>query len=586
MAAIPAPDDRLEYNGFRFPDSFTTTTVTAKNIYDASGRTVSYTQLTIKAKSKIVEGADQDVMMDAIRTALERSGGQLFFTGKGYDIELNAPGKPRDLRWGPKPQVLEWKTFGAGRAAEISWMVECAINNCDNAAWQNRIMEYTYTLSFSTDEAGYTTKTHTGSITIPMTRNNVNAAGIPDSADNYFDNVVPPALPNFKRTISRTLNEAKDKLSFTVTDTEQAGNPLPPGVINADASHEHNSQPNNKAIFIAWTGTISASYEVVKGKPRSDCMPIFLKLVKSRQEAERAGGFFMIPLSMRIAEPQIYGRQAASFSLTYSLTSINAKDVSSRYATGGLWQRTGDDWNVWATSVALARANRGLAGLRHLPAAEVLVDLCLNGSSGFAGGGLAPFNPIQGNQRVVAPSWNEIKKTLGVPDQINPLSSWQNYECRLVVEPVDHIVVHKPLPTGPMPNPLQLSPAANFVQGFFSGNSNSFFAAPQVSPPTIIQSTGSTDLYIRLVGRAVRVGHEIPPPTMISVGGFPVVSANHPSVGTYFSTWTASYTTHPIQAAEWNLRWFVSLPPGALGIQLVSPPRPDEPNNVNSGTVR
>ena len=106
MPIIAAPSDRLEYNGLRFENGATVTTVTAKFVYDAAGRTVTHTVLTIRAKSKVVFGGTQDVAMAAVRVALERPGGELAFTGKGYDIEVNGAGKPRDVRWGPKPSVL------------------------------------------------------------------------------------------------------------------------------------------------------------------------------------------------------------------------------------------------------------------------------------------------------------------------------------------------------------------------------------------------------------------------------------------------------------------------------------------------
>jgi hypothetical protein len=107
-----------------------------------------------------------------------------------------------------------------------------------------------------------------------------------------------------------------------------------------------------------------------------------------------------------------------------------------------------------------------------------------------------------------------------------------------------------------------------------------------LSPPSVVQAVASASFYVRLIGRAVRLGHEIQPPTLLLFDNSAVHPANHPSFGTFFSTWTSGLTTHPIQSAEWNLRYFVQRDQGSPGFSIVSPPRPDEPRNINQGTVR
>ncbi|WP_020474932.1 hypothetical protein [Zavarzinella formosa] len=592
MAAIIAPSNRVEYNGFRFPDAFTSSSTTAKPVYDSSGRTVTHTVVTIRVKSQIVAGVFQDIALNNARAALEQPGGELYFTGKGYDIEVNTPGGRRDLKWGPRPQVLEWKTFGNNLSAEITWMCEVALLNCADAPWQNQIMELNSTLSFATDEGGYTVRTVTGSLTIPMTRQDVNSAAIPDTADNYFDRVVPPLLPNFKRTIQRSLSEARDKLSFTVTDTELAGNPLPKGVVTAEASHEINTVSSGKSasIFTRWNGTISATYEFTRGKPRSDAFGLFFELVKDRVDADRDKGFQCMPLSMRISEPQIYGRQAASLSMTYTFVwNTTVPNVENFMPTDGIWRPVpGGNWNLWSQSLGAARANRGRAELRHLAFDDVIVDLCLSrGLPNLRANARLPF--IQALSAFGSDNlWDEVAQELDIPDEFSPIGSWISYECRLIVEPVDHNVIHKPLPVNSVPSVTgaAASAGASAVRSLFASTDSSFFDALQQSPPPIVQNLGSTDFFLRLVGRAVRVSHEIPPPSLVSVGDGTATPANHPSAGTFFSAWTAAYTTHPIQAAEWNLRYFVQLPQGSPGLSLVSPPRPDQPDNIPQGTVR
>lgn len=595
MGAIGANNDVIIYQGYQFPNSFTSSSTSARFIYDTAGRTVTHTIVTIKVTSKIAAGANQNATLSTIRAALERPGGSLTYTGKGYDIQVNQNGQPSDVRWGPRPQVLEWKTLGGAYAAEITWQCEVALNNCSNASWQSKLLEYTYSLQIDTDESGYTTKTHSGKIVIPMTRVNVAGGAIPDTADNYFDFVVPPTLPNFKRTISRTLNEAKDTLTFSVTDTEQAGNPLPEGVISAEASHRFNTINTGRpaAIFNRWTATLSATYELVKGKPRSDAFQIFMKMLFDRAAADRRDGFLYFPVSMEISEPEIYGHSGASFSFTYNLMrSDNTGKSQNFFPKSGIWRPVpNSNWNKWTTSLGLARSNRGIAGLRHKASDDVIVDLCLNNGTG--GQSSSVMTGVSGESTSVLKTKNPqvsypiLAQGLGIPSQLPVLGSWLEYDCRLIVEPVDHNVYHKPLPiSSANSNPLDTAVQSSVLSTLFSSPAASFYGAPQYSPQTIVQSRGSTDFYLRLVGRAVRAGYEIAPPQIYSVGNGQFMTANHPDAGTYFSTWTAGYTTHPIQAAEWNLRWFIQLPVGNIGINLASPPRPDKPTNIFPGNVR
>jgi hypothetical protein len=233
--------------------------------------------------------------------------------------------------------------------------------------------------------------------------------------------------------------------------------------------------------------------------------------------------------------------------------------------------------------------------MRHRAADDVIVDLCLGNGVGAIAGGAGSSGPSSSSSpdssTLKTPNlvvnWPAVARQLGIPSQLPVLGSWLEYECRLIVEPVDHNVYHKPLPTssgGSIPTTTAAQSAA--LSLLFSSASASFYGAPQNSPRTIVQNLGSTDFFVRLVGRAVRAGYEISPPLIQSVGNGLVMQANHPSTGNFFSTWTASYTTHPIQAAEWNLRWFVQLPAGGLGIYAASPPRPDRPTNIYKGSVR
>ena len=294
---------------------------------------------------------------------------------------------------------------------------------------------------------------------------------------------------------------------------------------------------------------------------------------------------------MKISEPQIYDKQAAAFTMTYSLIYKGGKP-DFVFPQNGIWRPVpNSNWNKWATSLGTARGNRGLSGLKHKASDDLIVDLCLGNGTGGISSMASGTNNSPGTSKLQTKSsgisWPQVMQQLQIPAQLPTLGSWLEYDCRLVVEPVDRNVYHKPLPTSAAGgSPTQTAVQSAVLSSLFSSQKASFYGAPQTSPQTIVQGRGSTDFFLRLVGRAVRVGYEIAPPQIYSAGNGSFMTANHPDFGTYFSTWTASYTTHPIQAAEWNLRWFIQLPAGSVGINVASPPRPDKPGNIFPGNVR
>lgn len=587
--AIDAAAHIVSYNGITFPKAFTTTSVAFRPVYDAAGRTVTHTIATVEVKSQVAAGATQAATLEAIRNALERPGGELVVSGKGLGVfEINTAGNRRDLKFGPCPRMLKWRTLGGDYAAEIVWQCDVTLVECDDAPWAGKAMEFTYRLSISTDEGGYSTRVFSGAITIPMTRVAVANGAIPDTADNYFDRFVPQTLPNFKRKIQRDLDESKAKLTFTVTDEEMAGNPLPEGVVSASASHEMANETAGN--FAKWVGTLSGEYELQKGRPRSDAKDIFLALLKDRADADRRDGWDYFPLSFRLSEPQIYGKTSASFSLTYRLVSKRPRPMFD-FPSLGIWRPVpGGDWNRWSASLNIARDSRGIAGLRHRAQDDVIVDLCLGNGNALRGGGggavLKGAGPLAGNNAPLR--WGDIAQAIGAAAVTDPYSSWLRYNCKLVVEPVDGILVHRPLPTNPLAPAALLGrqPGAAGQHQPFSPPVPAVYAAPQATPQPVIQGVGSTGCYLRLVGDAVRIGHEIPPPTLVGVGPNPAYPMNGPEHGTYFETWTGMETTQPVQMATWNLRWFAQLPQGASGVSLKSLPRPDQPTNTYRGSVR
>lgn len=561
----------VQYNGFTFPVESNTKADLAF-VYDAAGRTVVQTNLTLTVTSDILGGATQDTSLDNIRAALERPGGQLVVTGIGLGtLAINTANGRKDLAFGPKPRTLSFVNNGAGRTAKIVWRCEVAVLGCLNSSDEQEVMESTYEITFATNEAGLLTRVVSGSIRIPMTRNGVNNNRLPDNVDSYFEKFVPDPAEGYHRTISRTIDRSKTSLNYTITDTQLAGNPLPAGIVAASASHSLTSQ--GRTVTATWLGTLTATYEMQVGRNRADAFPIFLKMAADRIDAERKRNANFFPTQLTIGEPEIYGRQSAAFTLVYALIFTLPPGKFRLFPTVGLWRPVpGSDWKTWAASLADgAQGPRGLSGAQSTRDEDAIVDLCLSDS------GRIPDEIRGGDLRQInAPvdiPWAKIKSVLGISDKPDPTGTWLSYQCQVVVEETNRLVVHVPLPTSPTSITTVLrTPGA--LPGFFPQTDPGFILQSQASPPPIMQDRGSPGYYIRLIGRALRFAYEVPRPVLRSVGGVRAIDANDPALGTFWRSGLVGWTTHPIYMAQWNLRYFIPRGPGAAGALVPIPPHP------------
>jgi hypothetical protein len=565
----------LSYNGVTFPGG-TSTKAQMRFIYDSSGRTVTHTLCTINAAATIAGGANQNDTIEAIRAALERPGGQLVYTGRGMDLSINTGGaNPSDLAWGPKPRMLSFATHAGSYAAKIEWQVEVALLGCEDAPFEGEIMEYNTEIQFSQDHSGYTKRSVTGHIVIPMTRIAAGNRRVPDSADNYFERIVPELPKGFRReSTDRRLSEDRTRLDFTFVDQELP-TPLPFGVVEASGSHSlENAAPRN---FCKWSGTIEMEYEVARDWPRGVVWGHFMTLIQQRIKAEVAAGprgTFPVPVKLRMTEP-LYDRKTASFSFGYMLASGDPGGAGAGlvywFPVGGLWKPLPGDHDRWATSLEQsAHVPRGLTKLKHNPRNDAIVDLCLSSDNEIE----VDNDQAKGLQAGIAPletQWDQLRTKLGVPKVPSPPATWLHYEAQITVEPHDHTSVHVPLPTGPTVFDAVLRTPRN---------SDTYPFARQATPGPIAQASSSPTYHVRLSGRALRLAYEISAPSLKSVGGSPVVPANDPDRGCFWRTWVAGFSTHAIHAAEFNLRWLVVRPTGAGSTMVEMPGRPDEPKQI------
>lgn len=550
------------YNGIDLNSAETeTVSFELKPVEDSTGRTVKYVRISLTIKTVIYTAppVSTDATIATYRRALTAYGGAFIWDSKGAgSVRANVPGEAsKDVLWGPKPEILNLKSKGNQFAWDLLWRVVICLPECHTAQFQNRLMEASFSLNFGIDRAGWTTRTFTGHLAIPATRIAQDNRRLPDNADDdkYLKQFIPEPLEGFRReSQSRVLGEDKTRLDLTIVDMEMGLNIPPPGVVDVQANHDYSSVP--QSVQHQYMGTISATYELQKGTAFQVARDHFLKLIKQRTDAVlrlpqfNAGEAkpFIMPLTFSISEPEIYGKPICKFSFTY-ITTLFRRTL----LMAGLWVQPPDsNWKNWAGSLK-AFDRRGIAQLAFKNDQDAIIDLCIQPPD------ISVLKP-----KVVKPVGElerAIKAIFGEPDTEN---SYVLYQNEVYLELMDSTIEHKPLLSQRLQNP----PARPGGIGQF-GDANGFrpIQIPNL-PQTIIQQRTAPSFFVIMSGRAIRVGFEIVPPQLLSVGGVPCVPANRAGDG--FSQRITGFANGPTYTGQWRFRYLCPRAPKQIG----PPPHP------------
>lgn len=586
--ALPAVGT-CSYNGHTFSGYLDTVSLVATPVLDAARRTVSHVvySITLHDRIYIAHPSTMDDTMVLVRRRLTAQAGEFRYEGKGLGtISVNVPGQQRkDVVWGPIPKSLKLKPFGLN-AVDLVWSVEVAVPECSAAKYQGEIMEVNFKLTFDIDTAGYTTRSYSGYMKIPMTRPLQTTRTLPDSVDAYRADIYPQPISGFRRKSSNfTIDESKTRLDFSITDEELGPNIPPPGVVSVTASHDQGNTENGN--FQLYTSTIKAQYEMVRGTPQTVAVDHFITLLESRiAQLNQVGGnaaqsttnpsassavsnFWgklssitsifssstILPGMFHASEPDIYGRPMVGLSFTYTVL----KPITP-LLLAGLWSPVPDsNWQRWSQSLSKsAWTPYGNAGLKSDKQDDVIIDLCLPESTVSALVSRPPYftAKLVGN------------RTLKLPYP-GPTNSWIWYSNAVMLEESCSTVVQVPLIT----SVILKQNAPQGGPGQFGGKNGFAPIVIKNTPPTVIQQRSSPTYYIIMSGYALRAGWEISPPQIASVGGIPAYPATRKGDG--FVQDIVGNCGVPIYGASWLLRYAITSVPATL-----QPfPNPNFPNN-------
>lgn len=556
MPAFGGMTATIAYNGFSFNERTQTIGMSARPHYDAAGRTVSYVVHSVTLRTIInTDSANLDTTMLAIRRLLLVPGRPFYYVSAGYGaMAINVTNIATDVAWGPKPQELSYRPLGV-KAAELVWRCEVAIPECSNARTSGAIMEFNYSVSIDQDRAGYTTRTCQGYVAIPMTRPLDGGRRLRETADDYWEGILPDIPPGFRRDVkNRVLDETKARLTFQVVDSEVGPNYLPVGVVDCKASH---TLETSGAGLVQWNGTITADYEIARNYSPPKAYEHFILLVRDRlRESNRllapidnaAPGAVnirpgrkgvIIPVGFSMTEPDIYGRPAARFSLRYLMT----QPFKNILKASALWKPVDNDWNIWKASLRDSAFNpRGNVGMRFNAADDAIIDLCLNANSA--------------TMRTESAFPNDVRTLVGqdLNDDCPRLEdSWIEYEIWLETESTDAVMIHKPLADGP--------PG--------TGSAGSGYSGDVSAPADILQRRTTNTDYVFLCGRALRACYDIVQPRLTKVGNRLTELANREGQE-YFRTWVVGRYGHTLIGAAWRQRYLVKREAGQAALSSTS----------------
>jgi hypothetical protein len=647
MSNLP-PVGVISYNGFVFSEAAETTSLRIRPVKSTDGRTITHSVISIEILDYIVLPIGQELTSQTMVIALTQPACEFFYNSRGTgNIAINTGAigqKPFDgqtnswdVVWGPMPTMIEMKPMGGGNGIRFKWAVDVAIPTCAGATFfgDEQPMEFNYKLQFDIDRGGYTKRTYSGFVRIPQTRF-MNSRVPFVSADNWRTQINPPTISGFRRIPGKfTLSDDRNRLDFEIVDEQfPSSNALPPGCVEAEASHTFSSKSLN-ATF--WTSTISATYELATGQNLNTALAAFLPMAQ-RRITFAANNVALVPGPLRapalrpffqaiqfnMAETKIYDKPTASLSLTYTAIGTTQQELLNK---GGLFTPAAPTGffgrlaagpagaaNLWATSLAPILGSRGISGLGFDPKGDAILDLCVLhapepplGDVQMGGGPKPPSKFVQmgGGQLipgiagksvggVIASSGADSGLAALFPP-VTPNNSWMDFQPWLSVETESGLVIGSTLPPTPLSQGANSGAWQPLVQGLPGGSALESTFFPQAADvglgqpgsqnqgsgnslqatfdnPTFVQQRTQPIVYVTLHGYAVRAGFQIPIPQLLTVGGLTATPCGRADRGEGFEQTAIGNVTVPLYVAKWKLRYVLT--PGIPNGSFVVPSNP------------
>lgn len=409
---------------------------------DSTGRTIKWTTCTLTVECYITAGdifpnsPTTDDVFYVMRRVLESPGGVLKINNKGIgNITFNQDTSGvRDVNWGPFPKVIEWEPLG-NVSCYVMWEVEYCYLNSRLTLFQNYV-EFAWSSRFSLNEDGATTRTISGHLLMPGSRLAPATSRISElsNADDFRSDIIVDCPLGFVRDRQDwDVNDAKNRIDFTIVDRQLPHECYPEGITDMDTDFDLDTT-TDRGIFTRFVFSFTGSAKAALNYPKSAALRALRQEHDFRFEMLLAqlksshGSIIPLPARFRIRE-KTKGQDArrVHLSIAWILTVLptNAgsyfpKDILTR--CGFFKQNNKNDPQKWRESMSKiggTLTQRGHALLSVEANEEKIVDMRINDGLPEIGGrrkGLLFFGSAADTLPFVPPtdSYHDYQNSLEV----------------------------------------------------------------------------------------------------------------------------------------------------------------------------
>jgi len=570
--AVPVPTGTvLSYNGYTF-GAYVKTSVTREPVMSGDDRVVKYWKVTIHVSGWLTqEDADNfveyevseigdtlDAFMVDLRRTLAPNGKRLRYVSKGYGIDMDVNSDEsthRDVANGPRPGRLTWRPLGGApdgcHGAFFEWEISTCIVECESFSANpgpDVLLECSFTVKYDVDEAGLVVITHSAVMQIPSSLRS-DGRLIRNIEDAITGRVRKPP-DGFIRRHSRQLSADRATCRLTIVD-KQLEVPPPNDCVEIEMRQRIRQLTAGSPV---WNATISGRVRLSPTASKYLAQSRFFNIAcqrityARRKAVSTQGGPLRTRRGVAIGTVEIEEdlfKNEAHFVVNYRILGAYLYEVA---RVSGLWQPLFGannppqrfPWTAQSHRESLgesAQKFRGYVGAQFSNDNEVILHVCPDAGPAIptevvANNGpqadeygliieIYPLPPTESDMEQLDAQGNFLNNGGALNDTgddlFPPETSWLQWTCTAERIVEHNRARHKPLsgtvtPRTPIVDPMG---TAEDVAEDKTAPENSWDA----DVPDIFQRAASPSLMLRLTGNAVRVGHRVNPPRLVTYGG-------------------------------------------------------------------
>lgn len=274
----------------------------------------------------------------------------------------------------------------------------------------------------------------------------------------------------------------------------------------------------------------------------------------------------IVPMFFRAEDPDRFDKPKASFTMVSVIFGTQYC-----FLMDGLWTPFRNEkpdpsikWNEWHKKAGDVFGVYGTSMTKYDPTDDVIIDVCRQ------------TEPVK-MRSLKTPALLEIKLPIinrTLTYKVDAANSWLDWSNDLQYLQDDDVTTNKPLPED---RTLAAQVGGGGLQVLGGADATSFLAPSDrlqggfqpanrdIAQPltTITRRTASTYMVV-MTGHAIRVGFPPNPPSLLSIGGQPVASANDSRRGDGFKVTVLANLGAPLYGAAWQLRYLCPASPTVL----------------------